>query len=207
MNSSQPNLSLLNGLFCLQTLFSAGKPLGSRELARLLSMDHAKINRLLKTLASEQFVIQDKNRKYLPGPAVHVLAAQSLRGSGLLAKATPFLKDLLKLKLNVALGTLWKDQVCYLFHGRHSKPFEAGIAGHSLFPAKESSIGQVLQAFQAEQGYAVTTPREGAYSLAVPIGQPPIAGLALSGEIAKKQIPEFIETLRKTAQSIEGALL
>ena len=121
-----------------------------------------------------------------------VLAAPSLRGSRLLCAALPVFRALDAGGGRVALGVLWRDQICYLYHGDPRRPLEAGIGGHELYPADQSSIGAVLRAAQAPasdgaaaavrvQGHALLRAGRGNASLAVPVATPAIAGLALFG--------------------------
>ena len=93
MLPAQPNRSLMDGIRCLQILSSNPGPLGARELARRLNMETTRAHRLLKTLAHMGMARQNRNAKYMPGPAMHVLAAQSLYSSGLIGKATEPLLD------------------------------------------------------------------------------------------------------------------
>jgi DNA-binding IclR family transcriptional regulator len=204
---AQPNLSLINGLACLQELVASDGPVGSRELARRLGLEATRVNRLLGTLAQLGLAEQDEARKYRPGAGVHVLAAQSLRGSRLLHAALPEIRELLGTGLAVALGVLWRDQVCYLYHGRGDGPVEAGIASHNLFPASQSSIGLVLQGDAAarRRGYVTLRPDTSGASLGVPIGDPPYAGLALAGSITTAEMPALAERLREAAARIAAS--
>ncbi len=121
------------------------RPLGSREVARLLKMDYTRVNRILKSLAAMDLVQQDARRKYLPGPGLHVLAAFSLRGSGLLRWAFDEIEYLHKqFDGVVALGVLWRLSVCYLYHGDRRQPIGVSISGNRLYPAWDSSLGIVL---------------------------------------------------------------
>ena len=151
---AQPNHSLISGIACLQTLVSAERPLGSRELARLLGEEPTRVNRLLGTLASLGLAEQAPDRRYRPGPAVHVLAAQSLHGSALLSCALPELRALRQVRdsagepLTVALGVLWNLRVSFLVHARPGQPLEEAIGSHEAHPFDNSSIGVVLAAYQ-----------------------------------------------------------
>lgn len=151
---AQPNQSLISGIACLQTLVSAERPMGSRELARLLGEEPTRVNRLLGTLASLGLAEQTPDRKYRPGPAVHVLAAQSLHGSALLSCALPQLRALRQENdsaggpLTVALGVLWSLRVSFLVHARPGQPLEEAIGSHEAHPFDNSSIGVVLAAYQ-----------------------------------------------------------
>lgn len=112
----------------------------------MLGLEPTRVNRLLKTLAFVGLAQQDGNRKYLPGPGIHALAAQSLRGSGLIRRALAPLESLFDLELQVALGVLWGDQVCYLYHHSPGEAAAQGIGREPLYPAHSSGLGQVLLA-------------------------------------------------------------
>jgi DNA-binding IclR family transcriptional regulator len=143
---AQPNQSLINGITCLQTVVAAERPVGSREVARLLGEEHTRVSRLLSTLADIGMLEQTPQRKYQPGPALHVLAAQGLRGSMLLSCALPHLKSLMGQGMTVALGVLWQRQICFLFHSKPGQPLEESIGRHQLHPAQASSPGLALLA-------------------------------------------------------------
>jgi DNA-binding IclR family transcriptional regulator len=184
--TAQPNQSLGHGLEVLHALCGAEGPIGSRELSRRLGMEHTRVNRLLGTMATLGLAERTADRRYLPGPAVHVLAASSLRSSGLLQAALPVIRGLHADGHACALGVLWRDQVCYLYHGQPGHPLERGLAGHKLFPARWSSIGTVLLAQHdpelaevKERGWAWVVPPTGGGSLAAPVGAPVVASLAL----------------------------
>lgn len=144
MLPAQPNQSLIDGLACLQALASAGRPVGSREMARELKLEPTRVNRLLKTLAHLGIAQQTDGKQYVPGPAMHVLAAQAMFGSGLLHRALEPLESLRKFKLSVAMGVLWHDHVSYLYHGKPGVKASEALGRVGLFPATRSSIGMVL---------------------------------------------------------------
>lgn len=150
MLPAQPNQSLLDGLACLQALAMREEPVGSREMARLLGLDPTRVNRLLKTLAAVGLAEQDENRKYRPGPGIHVLAAQSLFGSGLIRRALGPLESLHRFGFIVAMGVLWRDQMCYLYHAESDMPTSAGLGRTGLYPAIASGLGMALLAHQPE---------------------------------------------------------
>jgi DNA-binding IclR family transcriptional regulator len=200
---------LLHGIQCLQWLASAGRPVGSRELSRLLRVEHTRVNRALGTLQELGLAARTADRKYRPGPALHVFAAQSLRGSGLLAAALPHLRELHGENLTVALGVLWEKQVCYLVHARPGQAMDESIGRHELWPAETSSLGLVLLAatkgslsrtatrLAPEAAHPLSAPAEylstvrqygsarlrfadGTVSIAVPVGDPVIAAFGVS---------------------------
>lgn len=150
MIPAQPNQSLIDGLACLQALTSSPTAIGTRQMARQLHLEPTRVNRLLKTLAHLGLAEQDEKRAYRPGPAIHVLAAQSLVGSPLMRHAIEPLEALHSYGHIVALGVLWQTQTCYLYHynPRHR---EDGSLGHErLYPAVSSGIGMVLLANQTD---------------------------------------------------------
>jgi DNA-binding IclR family transcriptional regulator len=230
---AQINQSLVNGLACLQELVLAEGPVGVRELGRRLGMDPTRVSRLLGTLGWLGLAVQDESRKYHPGPAVHVLSALSLHGSRLLTGALPVLRELAaETKLTVALGVLWRSHVCYLYHGRAQTPLEQALGARGPFPARQSSIGRVLLAHlppgELEQLCAEEpelVPPEGPQaladllsgvrtrgfarggiqgeSLAVAVGLPPIAALAVAGTIEPDQEVGLAERLREAALRID----
>jgi DNA-binding IclR family transcriptional regulator len=150
MLPAQPNQSLIDGLSVLQALAVSTEPVGGRALARQLGLEPTRVNRLLKTLAYLGMARQTPNRKYLPGPAMHVLSAQSLFGSGLIRRALPVLESLQRYGHVVALGVLWRDQVCYLYHWEKGETSATALGRMNLYPASQSSIGRVLLAWQDE---------------------------------------------------------
>lgn len=153
---AQPNQSLIHGIACLQAVVAAERPVGSREIARTLGAEHTRVSRLLSTLASVGMLEQTPQKKYQPGPGLHVLAAQGLRGSMLLSCALPHLKGLMGRGMTVALGVLWQRQVCFLFHSKPGQPLEESIGRHQLHPAGRSSAGLALLAHALPPSEGVT---------------------------------------------------
>jgi DNA-binding IclR family transcriptional regulator len=142
--NAQPNQSLIDGILTLQALASAPEPVGCRELARQLGANTTRVNRLLKTLAYMGIVRQTSDRKYAPGPGMHVLAAQSLFASGLIRRALPELERLRRFGHTVAMGVLWNDSVSYLFHAPPGIEAARGLGRIGLLPATTSGIGIML---------------------------------------------------------------
>lgn len=144
--SSQPNQSLIDGIRCFQELTTSNAPLGNRELADRLGINVVKVNRLLMTLKSIGLTEQGSNRKYRPGPAVHLLAAQSLHSSVLFRASASVLSHYQYEDRIVAMGVLWKDSVVYMYHATPGQSAFEGLGGYHLYQATQSSIGQVLLA-------------------------------------------------------------
>jgi DNA-binding IclR family transcriptional regulator len=232
---AQPNNSLINGLACLQLVVTRDEPVGVRELARELKLSPTRVSRLLSTLAHLGLVSQTPRRKYQPGSAIHILAAQSLHASPLLSLALPHLMKFRQDGFTVALGVLWRRQICYLFHERPAQNIEESIGRHEVHPAERSSAGMALLAeakadppatLQSgieylnmpddwcgcsqkirDQGYAALRYPDGEISIGTVIGSPAVAAIAISGRhISEGFIPELAKRLRESSQAISASL-
>lgn len=203
MLPAQPNQSLMRGIECLQTITMAGEPLGSREVARRLGVEHTRVNRLLGTLAALGFVSRTPDRRYAPGPALHVLSAQSLSASGLLRAAIPVLRRERPAGMLVALGVLWREQVCYLVHALPGVDPADAIGAHRAYPAKESVIGRCLE---AATGFTAFRRPEGEFTAAAAIGDPAVAAVSLTGTCDPAVEAAVVERVREMAAAIERAL-
>ena len=149
--SSQPNQSLIDGIRCLQYLVSSGRAIGCRELARLMGINTTRVNRLLMTMASIGLTMQDEQRRYLPGPGIHALAAQAIRGSELFSRALPGLERYAPRDIVVALGVLWEDQIIYIWHSVPGSQATQALAGFHMLPAWRSVIGMSLLAAESDE--------------------------------------------------------
>lgn len=144
MSPAQPNQSILTGLDVLQEVIAIGRPIGSREVARRLGIEHSRANRILGTLVSGGMLHQNGQSKYLPGPRIHVLSALSLHASGLVTAALPQLAVFLEEGATVALGTLWRDTVVYLLHANPGDNLAATAGAHQNYPRDKSIIGSLF---------------------------------------------------------------
>lgn len=158
MLPSQPNQSVIDAMTCLQTLVANAGAVGNRELARQMGLNITRVNRLLKTMAHVGMVRQTPQRKYLPGPGMHVLTALALGGDPLLTAGVPLLEAELRAMPEtqaLAFGMLWQRHVAYLFHcpggdgaDGSSRRERVAVRSHNIFPAARSSIGRVLLAHE-----------------------------------------------------------
>ncbi len=235
MLPAQPNQSLMDGLACLQHLASRGESLACADLARELGLETTRANRLLRTLAHLGLAEQDEKRRYRPGPAIHVLAAQALFGSGLLRTAMPYLEDLRQFKCVVAMGVLWRDKVCYLYHASPRTPQGEALGRVGLFPVIQSGIGCALLAAEEDaqvrqrlkglsdpagirslltklnafrQTGVAVVPQEhhkDVVSYGVAIGDRPAAAIGLSGQLSASVQSQAIGALQHVADAIASA--
>lgn len=142
--SAQPNQSIIHGITCLQTLAASPVPVGCRELARQVGLPPMTVNRILRTLMFMGMVVQNEKKSYLPGPAIHILAAQSIHGSLLMNKALPVIEDYLPVNHIVSVGVLWGDKVSYLIHALPDHSFSHSLLNNHLFDVTQSTIGIML---------------------------------------------------------------
>jgi len=233
MLPKQPNQSLIDGLECISFLASAGRPIGSRELARELNFEPTRAHRLLKTLSHIGICAQDQNGKYLPGPGMQVLAVQSIYASSSIKKALIFISELRKYNMVSAIGVLWRDKVSYLYHNYPELSFEESIGRVSLYPATISAIGMVLLSSKSDKdidilysGKKIPGYPGGIKSLLKEIYRIRRSGwaktsqgngilsiavpvenanfaIALSGKIKKNEIMKYIKILQNTAEKIK----
>ncbi|MFW6153985.1 MAG: IclR family transcriptional regulator [Planctomycetota bacterium] len=219
----------------LQAAVGAHQPVGCTQLAREFDLDVTRVNRILGTFAYMGMLKRTRSRRYVAGPGVHVLAAMSLHGSQLIQCAAPHMKALrADLKAEVCVGVLWRARVTYFRYAKQGREPAMLRPGTVLMPAEESGIGRILmaqmtdeqvQAMYAEcgdgtcdrealtrtlaktrrKGYAMG---RGGDTLAVPIGTPAIAGLALnrqgspSQRIYAKEATALVQRLQAAAEAI-----
>jgi len=208
MSPAQPNQSILTGLDVLQEVIAVGRPIGSREVARRLGLEHSRTNRILGTLVSGGMLQQDGQSKYRPGPRVHVLSALSLHASGLISAALPELMGFLEEGATVALGTLWRDTVVYLLHAKPGDNLAATAGAHQNYPREKSIIGSLFddtadaiwadRTEQAERSWAARIGSVGTAAIAVVL--PLIHPAAVPPEAMLKRV-------ESTARRIEAALM
>ncbi len=211
---------LIDGMRLLEELAAHKEPVAGLALARKLGMSPVRVNRLLKTFAYLGYAYRTTSRKYAPGPALHVLAVESMASSGLLRNAYPYLEALSSLVQTVAFGVLWREKVCYLFHRSGSAGMGSGLSPAFLYDWQSSSIGHALMAERdfeeipgltpelagqlretRKNGYALVRYPDH-YTLAVTVGKPAYAALAVSGMQTLEEIPALAERLKSCALQI-----
>ncbi len=147
----QPNQSVIDSIHCLQELAASSEPVGVREMARRMDLNPTRVNRLLMTMAHMGVAVRNARGKYSPGPGLYVLSAQNLFVSGFLKHALATLQELKELELVVAMGTLWRNQVSYIYHYAPGMPDSQALGRISFVPATQSSIGMSLLAQQPDE--------------------------------------------------------
>lgn len=233
MLPKQPNQSLIEGIRCLQGVVSGNEPMGASDIARSLDIELTKAHRLLRTLAHMGLLRQNSDRKYSAGPALPVLAAQSMQGSRLLDAALPALERLRReTPYIVALGVLWMRSVTFAYHARPKTSVENAISSHEVIPATTSGLGMALLAQLTDDaihhlyaqeapeggitkllkelhkirrdGYAFITTGPTTLTLAIPLKSQSDSAIGISGEISPEEVPHLLTLLRSTAAEIAG---
>lgn len=214
----QGNRSVVEGLEILLGVAQAGGGVGVRELGRRLGLTPTRVQRYLATYAVLGMVERLAGGRYRVGPGIHTLSAIAQTASGLAGRAMRHLPGLGGRGHIVALGVLWRGTVSYLYfrQGRGGEVAEA-LGRAEGYPAEESSIGILLMALggmEAEgeigerlarvrrQGYACVLQPSGETSIAVAVGVPVVAGLAISGQIGEGEVAGLVEQLRATAKKL-----
>jgi len=232
---AQPNQSVERALACLYELAAANYPMTCKEMAERLGCERTKAGRTLGTLASMGFASRLSDLSYIPGAGVHALAAMSLRGSKLLNVALPCIFGMKeRWGLTGALGALWRDKICYLYHSGGDKAVEDAIACHEPLPAWKSVLGKAILAggpddriseivegkiskegFKTlqddiksirERGYFL----EGTHSIAIALRAPTAAAIAFQGKWTEadsaRVVSETQEIARRISESMEQSL-
>jgi DNA-binding IclR family transcriptional regulator len=141
---AQPNKSIILGFTILQEVISSEYPIGSREISRRLKLEHSRVNRILGTLVSTGMLQQNSKSKYYTGSRVHVLSALSLHASGIISHSLPILEPIHALGAQVALGTVWRESVVYLFNAYPNQDLAHSVGVHKSYPKDKSVITSVL---------------------------------------------------------------
>jgi len=144
----QPNQSVIDGIRCLQGVAARSGPVGVSELAEELGLETTRVHRLLRTLAYMGLLRWTEKRKYAPGPALPVLATQTLHASGFYKAIGPLETLHGELNMITAMGVLWNRSVSYLYHADPGQPLSQAIGSFGLWPATEAGLGVALLALQ-----------------------------------------------------------
>lgn len=208
MKPAQPNQSIITGVTVLQEVVTANVPLGSRELARRLGLEHSRVNRVLGTLVHIGMLRQDESRKYSAGPGIHALSAQSLHASGLIPASLRPLGELQKLGATVALGIVWRESVVYLLHADPGMDLASTAGAHHTFPVQESVIGAALGTSEPVVRWDRADTGEVAWAAA--IGTPRIAAIAAvfpRDSVHGRNDTAMSNTIAESAKQIEQNLI
>lgn len=147
MLPQQPNQSIIDGIRCLQAVASWGQPAGISEIAVELGLETTRVHRLLRTLTHVGMLTRTQSRKYAPGPALPVLAAQALGALHFSGDSMTALEELMGTTgLITALGARWERLVCYLFHGKPGVESSRWLTAFAPMLVENSGLGMALLA-------------------------------------------------------------
>lgn len=147
----QPNKSLIDGIRCLQEVLSRTEPVGVAQVAAELDLETTRVHRILRTLAASGMLRWTEKRKYAAGPAVPVLATQTMHASGFYKAIGPMARLHEDLNMITALGLLWNRSVSYLYHAEPDEPLTRTIGSFDVWPATVSGLGVALLSLQSDQ--------------------------------------------------------
>ncbi len=156
----QPNQSVIDGIRCLQEVVNHAEPVGVSDVARELGLETTRVHRLLRTLAYIGMLRWTEKRKYAAGPALPVLATQTLHASGFYQVIGPLERLHRELNVVVAFGVLWNRSVSYLYHADPDQPLAQAIASFDVWPATVSGLGVALLALQTDEKVAALYDRQ-----------------------------------------------
>ena len=205
---------IIDGMAVLEALATHHDVVSGLALAKELGLSPIRINRLLRTFAHLGYAYRSSDRKYGAGPALYFLAARHLGVSGIMRRSIPLLTRLTPPDCIAALGTLRRDEVCYLYYNNPAiaGAGKVGISPDMLYPWRQSSIGHALMAWRdvdtttvteeelaeferiRKCGYAMEWYNDH-WSVAVPVGDPPYVALAVSGITDDDEAKKIGETL------------
>lgn len=142
----QPNKSLIDGIRCLQEVLNRSEPVGVAQVATELGLETTRVHRILRTLAASGMLRWTDKRKYAPGPAVPVLATQTMHASGFYKAIAPIAALHNDLNTTTAMGVLWNRSVSFLYHAKPNEPLTSAISSLDVWPATVSGLGISLLA-------------------------------------------------------------
>jgi DNA-binding IclR family transcriptional regulator len=151
--STGSSQSLQRGLDILTTLDAAAAPIGVRDLARQLNLSATIVQRLINTLAQNQFVSQDPvTRRYAVGYRAFGLGWSLTRTDRLISVAKHELDVLAsKHQLNAYLGARRGNRVVYIMSTQSEGPIVIrSVPGSETF-LHSTALGKVLLAGLTEQ--------------------------------------------------------
>lgn len=195
------------------------------EIAERLGVARSTAHRLLQMLVYRDFAVQDERRAYHAGPVLELAAHSRSRTAQLRAAALPHLHRLVDvLQESVNLSILTGDTARFIASVECDQALRVGSREGMVFPAEETTAGQVLLAEDAtgdrdlarirRQGFAVNQGRseKGVTAVGVPVRDADgvaLAGLSVSMPSVrydKAELPRIVATLRAAAVHLEADL-
>jgi len=147
--------SIDKALDLLEFLSSNGHEIGIAEISAKLNMGLSTVHRILNTLKSRGYVIQNKKTaKYRLGIKLFELGCEVQSTKNLIKNTRPYLKKLSELTKETAnLAILEGKEVIYLHTIESSEILRTGIHQGTRLPAHCTALGKVLLAFLPEEDF------------------------------------------------------
>jgi DNA-binding IclR family transcriptional regulator len=155
-NSGDGILAVSLALRLIETLATAGSPLGVTELATKLGATNSRIYRHLATLEQEGYVAQDaKSEKYKLGPRIVALAQTILGKADLIGNVRPVLTEIRdKFGHTTVFAQLEGEQIRILDAAVGTTDYAIMQRAGSILPSSVlhcSALGKIALAFGPEQ--------------------------------------------------------
>ncbi|MDG4904249.1 IclR family transcriptional regulator [Mesorhizobium sp. WSM4962] len=143
MSKSQ---SLERGLELLEAVNQAERPIGTRELARLLDLSPAIVQRLVNTLAERHYLRRDpETRRYTIGYQTLAFGASLSRRDQLLIEARKELNEVSrKLRVDSFMASLQGRRAIYLMCLTGLAPITVPVEPGDMIPLHSTAIGKCL---------------------------------------------------------------
>ncbi len=151
MSKSQ---SLERGLELLEAVNQAEKPVGTRELARILDLSPAIVQRLVNTLAERHYLQRDPDTKrYSIGYQTLTFGASLMRRDHLLVEARKELEEVTrKLRVDSYMATLQGRRAIYLMCLTGDAPVSVRCEPGDVIPLHSTAAGKcILAAFPDDE--------------------------------------------------------
>lgn len=145
MSKSQ---SLERGLEILEAVNQAERPMGTRELARVLDLSPAIVQRMVNTLAERHYLRRDpETKRYTIGYQTLSFGASLSRRDHLLIEARKELNEVSrKLRVDSFMASLQGRQAIYLIVLTGLAPITVPVQAGDLVPLHSTAIGKCLLA-------------------------------------------------------------
>ncbi|MGW4844402.1 IclR family transcriptional regulator [Nocardia brasiliensis] len=141
-----PQSSVDNALLLIHILRDQGE-LTVREAADVLGISSSTAHRLLAMLVYRDFAVQDATRRYLPGPALHVVAVEHRATGELNLLLRPLMQKLRdELDESVHLAVRSGRWVRFIGTVESGQALRVGDRRGAIMPARTASAGKVLLA-------------------------------------------------------------
>lgn len=143
MSKSQ---SLERGLELLEAVNQADRPIGTRELARLLDLSPAIAQRLVNTLAERHYLQRDpETKRYMIGYQTLIYGASLMRRDSLLIEARKELGEVTrKLRVDSFMATLQGRQAIYLMCLTGDAPVSVRAEAGDVISLHSTAIGKCI---------------------------------------------------------------